>query len=988
MKKYSIRQVLLVATFVSITHIAWSQQYQKTLSQADSLYGLGVAIGNEGVRTHSMAKIDSVLLCFQEALRIRKALLPPNDIKIGDCLAAVARTLINKKLYDEAYQSLTEAIQISKANKNLKFSANAHFLMADVFARKNMTDSSIYYFQTTLNNHFDMRDSSSYQVSRIYNNLGNMYHLRCRYDDAMNCFKQCYDLKKKLLKPNHLEITFSGTNLGAGYLDRGDYDNAFQVYTEGLKVTDLYTPKNSIPYYQARSLALANFGDYYLRNSQYHLSIDYFKKAIDVKKLYDSGETIAPDYDGASDGLLHIGQLDSALQYAQNALSVRQKLLVPTHQEIAQSYQKIGSILTKKRDFDSALSNLQKAYTMLKEKYGNNHVLISDVLNDMSVLYLEKRQYDSAVLLSQYSLYSLNYNKALNFENVLSLSQLILRLKHLGGVYEVWYEEKKDKHLLDKAVDSYSQALESIKALSKSFNTEGAKVAMKTVHYPVYEKTLHTLAELDNVNKYQKMLDCMEQSKSNALIAEMQTIKASAFSSIPTAFKEKENVLRASLIYNEKQRLANRADISDSLSVQLLSEQIDLRQEYESLKLYFEKNYPDYHKLKYGLSSVRLEEVQTELISPYQSILSFFVGDTSIFLMVINNTGTTVKEIEKDFPLDSLVQKMLSGIYDYHVSNNKTDDLKMRSDTRYTEGGYILYEKLIAPIKNELKNNIIIIPDGILNYIPFEALLIQKPKQAYRYLTHRYFADEYTISYATSATLLREMRQKEHRQVPTKKWLGFAPFCNGDTTLTKDLWTDVTTNTSRTDIKPLPNAGKEIANAKALMQGDALYGEAASIKAFNDLTPQYRIIHLATHAKANDRTGDFSFLVFNKSQDSTQNELLYARDLYNTTLNADMVVISACETGIGQLRRGEGVSSLARAFTFAGAKSIITTLWQVNDAASKDLMIDFYKNLHKNQPKDEALWRAKQKIRRNDSTASPYFWAGFIGMGDMRRLEK
>jgi CHAT domain-containing protein len=122
-----------------------------------------------------------------------------------------------------------------------------------------------------------------------------------------------------------------------------------------------------------------------------------------------------------------------------------------------------------------------------------------------------------------------------------------------------------------------------------------------------------------------------------------------------------------------------------------------------------------------------------------------------------------------------------------------------------------------------------------------------------------------------------------------------------------------------------------------------------------------------------------------------ENELLYVRDLYNLELNADLVVLSACETGLGRLRRGEGIISLARAFAYAGARAIVTTLWSVDDEKAKDLMLDFHGHLKRGEPVDAALRRAKLDYlqrRPGPAEAHPFFWAGFAPIGDMRPLAR
>ena len=132
--------------------------------------------------------------------------------------------------------------------------------------------------------------------------------------------------------------------------------------------------------------------------------------------------------------------------------------------------------------------------------------------------------------------------------------------------------------------------------------------------------------------------------------------------------------------------------------------------------------------------------------------------------------------------------------------------------------------------------------------------------------------------------------------------------------------------------------------------------------------------------------GDYSFLAFYELKDSIENEWLYNRELYDLELNADMVVLSACETGIGELQQGEGIISLARGFSYAGAKSIITSLWTVDDEEAPILMNSFYQYLDDGLSKDAALRQAKLDYIQNSPKPHPYFWASFIPIGDMQPI--
>ena len=321
---------------------------------------------------------------------------------------------------------------------------------------------------------------------------------------------------------------------------------------------------------------------------------------------------------------------------------------------------------------------------------------------------------------------------------------------------------------------------------------------------------------------------------------------------------------------------------------------------------------------------------------------------------------------------------------------------KGKSINNFGNAAHQLYQTLIAPVKAKLPKDekLIIIPDGILGYLPFEALLTEKPPRPDAIPAYKYLIQDHQISYCYSATLLKEMRNKKHRQEPTQKLLAMAPFFlgNADTLLSQiDSTEFIAGITLRDTLTALPSSGPEVASIHKILKGQALYGKAATMAQFQKLAPQARILHLSTHGKADDRLGDYAYLAFGMPNAQGTFEKLYARDLYNLSLNADLVVLSACETGIGKLQRGEGIVSLARAFAYAGAKSIVTTLWKVSDEQSKNLMTSFYKYLSKGKEKDEALRLAKleflQKNEKKTELLHPFFWASFIGIGDMRGLE-
>ena len=195
------------------------------------------------------------------------------------------------------------------------------------------------------------------------------------------------------------------------------------------------------------------------------------------------------------------------------------------------------------------------------------------------------------------------------------------------------------------------------------------------------------------------------------------------------------------------------------------------------------------------------------------------------------------------------------------------------------------------------------------------------------------------------------MQSRQHRHKLTKPLLAVAPIFSGDEVNVEDSLAirSIEPKLGRNGLEKLRFNIPEVDTIiHQVPQGKSITGQRATKAAFLEIAGNYKILHLATHGKADDRIGDNSFLAFSQSASSpSSRDWLYSRELYQLRLNADMVVLSACETGVGELQRGEGIISLARGFSYAGAKSVVQSLWNVDDRSTKDMMHYFYTNLRK-----------------------------------------
>lgn len=238
---------------------------------------------------------------------------------------------------------------------------------------------------------------------------------------------------------------------------------------------------------------------------------------------------------------------------------------------------------------------------------------------------------------------------------------------------------------------------------------------------------------------------------------------------------------------------------------------------------------------------------------------------------------------------------------------------------------------------------------------------------------------ELVISQAFCAGLFQFQQNRPKTRKPAGSVLACAPFFEGN--ISDDLQLpvgDVAALTRSEVFKPLPGSGEEAQAIAQLLGGQALAGQQATKYNFLNKSTDFNILHIATHSAANDVLGEYSFVALQTGSAQQKIDMLYAREIYNLRLSADLVVLSACETALGQYRNGEGIIGLNRAFTCAGARNVVASLWSVNDASTRNLMVLFYREIKKGAY-NRALTNAKRTfIRENRQYAHPYFWAGFV----------
>ena len=1006
--------------------------YRQTLGEESR--EMGDVWHQMGIVWYYLGDLDKAIEYCQKTLKVRLKVL---ELKHSD----VSRTYNNLgsffyskgefsnsiEYHQKALESRLEALGMEHPDV-----ASSYNNLGNSFHAIGEYENAIEHHQKALEIRLKTLGTEHLDVATSYNNMGNWFDERGEYDKAIEYHQKALEIRLKTLGTEHPDVATSYNNMGNSLLfGKGEYDKARKYHLKSLEIR-LKSFGTNHPEVAA---SYNNLGITFDAKGEYNKAIEYHQKALEIRLKSIETEIFyaASSYTNLGASLYNLGEFEKATNCYQKALEILVNFLGTDHPEVAVIYNNLGLSFGQSKEFEKANDYHQKALEIRLKSLGSEHPSVAYSLSNLGALLHNRNKFDSALEYHQQALEvwlktlrpghphlahsynnlgesfasKLSYEKANeyfikalelshytvgDYSKIESFDELLRALSALSYILQTQYHQTPTPGLLTQSHDYALQAIAAIDYQQSSFSEESAKTFWQGKNYPVYEQAIGVSLLKADVDKDAALrhnaFTYAEKSKAGQLQAQFQSANAAKVAGVPDSLLQQEHDLRIDIAWREKQRqglLDKGLAETDTSVLRIGGIVFNLKQQAASLVELLKENYPDYHDLKYNLSTITVEEVQRELLRPQEALLEYFVGDSSIFIFVIKQDDYQVVEVKKDFPLEAWVDTLRNNIY-----KNKNTGAR-----GYAQAAADLYDKLVRPVEHLLPERLIIIPDGVLGYVPFDALLTERPKDPNKYARHKYLLEKYQISYCYSATLLKKMRERQHRHAPTKEFTAFAPYYTGNVDelaviqplqfSADSLYASLRSYTP--NFLPINATGTEVRSISALTGGDVFYGSDATEARFDSIAGQYRIVHLATHGIADNRVGDYSFLAFHILPDSTENELLYVRDLYNLELNADMVVLSACETGLGELQRGEGIISLARAFAYAGAKSIVNTLWTVDDTSTGSLMIEFYSYLKQGKEKDEALRLAKLAfLKKNPRRALPFYWAGVIPVGDMRKL--
>lgn len=951
-------------------------------------------------------KADSII---REAIDSISEYNIANDTLLADCYHIIGKILIKKGKYNDGIDTLKSSLYI-KQNNNASYKSIAKTLnyIGVGYLKKKYYDSAEEYFTKSLstlipNNIYDINAYYS------YSNYAILFADQGKYNAAANYFDSSVYVIEKTDKPfDSITTAFSYNNLAlfttiTGKLDEANsyFDKAEQIFEKKLGVENIY---------------IADLNNNKGVNSYYNNNLSkaklYYKKALNIYLANsDKTDNIPTVYYNLSQINNKTNDIKSSINYCIKGLeySPDHDMQLLLNKSLAESY----SILN---DSTSAFIYYKRAINLLNnvdinpKRYYEIYLSFADFLAttnnperaqayyqkaiDNTIFVFDNISEQTALALIKYGDYCRNiennqnkaikyYNKALsilnNKQNTNSLtgtSAIFITDAYsgIGKAYLSEYKKTNNTRNLFNADTSFSNAINKFSEISFDINNSDKLVLINDFDY-VYDLQINNLIALYNITndiKYkERAFNYIEKSKASALLSSVNTENALKTSDLPDELFEYENNLKDKI--NGLRQLLEKEKYDKNTNQQKINffekELLVTLKKHDSLISYLETNFPKYYSLKYNNEIISLKEIQKNLKED-EVIIEYHNSDNKLAIAAISKTDFMINEVDIDINFNKSLDFILNiKEIDFNKENKSTFN-------EFKKHSYNLWKHLIFPVEEFISNKrLIIIPDEKLGYLPFDILIeYDFVYDGINYHDLPYLLHSHPISYSYSANLLYNTYFKHDIATSTINITAFSPDYN-----------DTANNVGTEIYQELRYAKQEVETIINKYGGQSYSGTDATKENFKNIAPKSNILHLAMHATINDSLPMQSKMIFA----GNRGNYMHTHEIFNMDLNTDMVVLSACNTGSGRLSTGEGIISMARGFVYAGAPSVVMTLWEAQDETGANIMESYYDYLNKGLTKDVALQQAKLNVLKDANMAKshPFFWSSYIVSGETIPLQ-
>lgn len=855
--------------------------------------------------------------------------------------------------------------------------------------RRGDIDSTFIYAEKALANRRKYLDSNHPKTIQNLIALGSFYKKIGNYETSIDYTNEALKLALNLNPLNYNSLVSTYFSLGSlnqamfNYKEaRENYDTALSYYKDSLATNMEF--KGHI--YNAIGVILE-------KEKDFASALIYYDQAIAIFRQSKNTLLTSIAYDNKANVYSNIGHYTEAKEMHKKVISLFEK--EGLNNELPWRYFNLGAVYLKCDELDSALVSLKKAEVLNLKFFSNKNQLYTLIQNHLTDTNIELEKYEKAeqlistLLKTQKDEFGLNdpevsYSYYLSAKNNFLQERYTSAIKDLEQAENILRSSKKSnkenkeqqislnyllsiKILREKTLWQQYAKENDIVYLETLYNLclETNKLGNKMIHLYEDEESKLNFFNSINENLYLgiKASKKMHDLTNNIKYVEQALSFFEAEKSFLLKQKYKTDLLKISLIpedliskedslIKEISRLQNKLYLQNNTLPDELckanSRIFNLNMEISDLNQQIEDNYPRYENLKTKNKELFIKEIRKKT-RPNELLIEYFQYKDEVFSIGIEQANYSFKE--------NKIVNLNEKIKNYEEAIQNSDIRK------YTELAFEFYSSLV---KNHLYSDSIsrltIIPSKSISFLSFDAFLTTKATNL-KYNHLNYLILEKSICYKNSIENLNKNQEQAK-----EAYLGICPDFS---------------NTNKNNLSGAYNEVKTISNKYG---GTILPKEETTKQNLLAKLPNYQIIHFATHTNINTIAPQYSSLFL--LSDTTKENKLFAYEIQNSKLNADLVILSACSTGMGKLKNGEGLGSIGRCFNYAGVKSVILSLWDLPDLATAKIIEYFFSKIDVLN-KAEALKSAKLKYleRADEYTSNPIYWAGLILIGENTSLK-
>ncbi len=824
----------------------------------------------------------------------------------------------------------------------------AHWLIDDYA-------TSIAWYEKALAHLDSLSPKNTRTYLKIYNNLGLTYFTLGHYRKAHDFFKKARDLALASNRKKDSNVVKYLINMAQTRLNLGDADESLDLFHEALALEK----EAGVPRSHLQCLIYGGMGDCFAAKEEYGKAVEAYRASLNMLQIgkRDDLNAYYSNLLSLGNAFLKQNQVDSALACFQQSYRMADTAFDANSYNRVNILYQLGLACQHKNDIPEARKYFQQALRISLEKVGNHHPTTGRIKKQLAELEFGTGALEKALQLVEDARLSFLTKKISPGEkptivDINSLPELIETYHLTGKIRAAQHLQKRDTVLLRRSVSAFEDALALADSLKISLLTKNARQAAQKQVFAIAEDALSSLHQLWSAEPKREHLEQMfhfvEKSKAAELLASFHDYEAKQNAGVTEVWLEKETLLKTqmssyqNLLYSPEQIEQPKNEFKMAI---FQEKYLNAKYTLDSFSVALEKKFPQYHHLKYGSDVASLSKVQATAVAHNASVVEYFFGEQTLYMLLVSPDSILWKKINyaDEGTTERLDSTLASFIRTLSDKNNQQSD-----PYRYFSQAHFLYKKLLLDTTFFSTTTLIIVPDGSLCHLPFEALLTA-PHEG-NFANAPYLLRSKTLRYAWSATLLT--LQNSDKPIAEKSLLQIAPF----------------TEHARDNLAVLPDSPHDVPEEIGLT---LLKNEQASVGEFLEKSPRFGVLHLSTHANAGEGIEFYD-------------RRLTLPEIYAQRLNASLVALSACETGKGRFAQGEGVLSLARAFAYAGAQSLVASHWPVNERSTAELFSNFYRNLENGLPKAEALRQAKLAYLASsemDARKAPFHWAAFTLTG-------